>query len=176
MSEKLVIDLKKCKSCTLCDVQCSYKHHPANNGINALLEKIRFALICRKCKTAPCIKACPRNALEKVDIGRGDEQVLKRADMLCTGCGTCAIACPFGTVYTELAAFVDDVCDLCRGRLKSNEKPLCVRTCSSGALDWQKIDVEENRDMTEVFDDVVVKVADGDLWEPFLPRSQKASG
>jgi len=176
MSEKLIIDLKKCKNCTLCDVQCSYKHHPSNNGINALLEKVRFALICRRCKTAPCIKACPREALEKVDTGRGDEQVLKRADMLCTGCGTCAIACPFGTVYTELVPFVDDICDLCRDRLKGNEKPLCVRSCDSGALDWQDINIEKNKDMTEVFEGVVVMVAGGDLWEPFLPKSQKASG
>ncbi len=175
MSAKLIIDLKKCKDCAQCDVQCSYKHHPENNGIKALLEKIRFALICRKCETAPCITACPRSALEKVDTGRNGEKILKRADMLCTGCDTCAIACPFGTVYTELIQFVDDVCDLCRDRLENNGKPLCVGTCKSGALDWQDVDVGQNADMIEVFDGVVVKVADGDLWEPFLPQNKEAS-
>ena len=45
-----------------------------------------------------------------------------------------------------------------------------------GALDWQDIDVSQNADMIEVFDGIVVKVAGGDLWEPFLPKKNEASG
>ena len=168
MDAKLIIDLEKCKGCGLCDVKCSYKHHPANNGINDLLEKIRFSLICRKCDTAPCIKACPRDALEKVATGRDDEKILHRSTMLCTGCGTCAIACPFGTVYTELIPYVNDICDVCRGRLEPGEKPLCVQSCGSGALVYEPVDAGKLKDAVEVFEEIVVKVAGGDLWEPFL--------
>ena len=170
--KKLVIDLEKYEQCEDCDVQCSYKHHPDNNGIDALLEKIRFALICRKCETAPCVKACPQEALEKVAVEGSDEKVLKRATMLCTGCGTCAIACPFGTVYTELIPFATSSCDVCRGRLGAGEKPLCVRTCTFGGLDYRQ--VEAGGDMVEVVDDIVVKVAGGKLWEPFLQEKEKA--
>ena len=112
---KLVIDLQKCKQCGSCTALCSYKHHPDNRGIDSLLEKVRFALICRKCEIAPCVNACPRSALEKVPTGEDEEAgVLRRASMLCTGCGSCAIACPFGTIYTELIPFVSSVCDLCK--------------------------------------------------------------
>lgn len=167
MAEKLVIDLAKVDIQQATGVLCSYKHHPSNNGIDSLLEMIRFALICRKCESAPCIAACPRDALEKVDNGRDDYGILKRANMLCTGCGSCAIACPFGTIYTDLIPYPSSVCDRCRGRLEDNGKPLCVNTCVDGSIDYSQVGSDE-ADMVEVFEDIVVRVAGGTTWEPFL--------
>jgi Fe-S-cluster-containing dehydrogenase component len=121
-------------------------------------------------------------ALEKVatkkkfPVGRdvADYGILKRANMLCTGCGSCAIACPFGTVYTDLIPFPSSVCDRCYGRLKNGEKPLCVTTCQDGSIDYREIDVETERDLVEVFEDIVVRVAGGSTWEPFLREKEKA--
>jgi Fe-S-cluster-containing dehydrogenase component len=172
MDEKLIIDLAKCKLQEESGVRCSYKHHPENEGFDSLLEMIRFALICRRCEDAPCIKACPRNALEKIHIKSDDAGILKRANMLCTGCGTCAIACPFGTIYTDLIPFPSSVCDVCRGRLLPDEKPLCVRTCPDGSIGYGKVAV--GGDLMEVFEDIVVRVSGGLLWEPFLRGSEKA--
>ena len=168
MSAKLIIDLAKYKPEHESKIRCSYKHHPDNNGVDSLLEKIRFALICRKCQAAPCVNACPQKALEKVQTQNNDSGILKRANMLCTGCGTCAIACPFGTIYTDLIPFADSVCDVCKGRLGPNEKPLCVNTCENGWIDYREIDIQNQKDFVEVFDDIVVKVSGGVLWEPFL--------
>ena len=164
MAAKLIIDMAGCSTQEDTGVQCSYDNHPENQGFDALLEMVRFAMICRKCKEAPCIKACPNDALEKE--GDEDEGILKRANMLCTGCGSCAIACPFGTIYTELVPYPSSVCDVCRGRLKGGEKPLCVETCGDGSIDYGEVEV--SGDLVEVFPDVVVKVTEGALWEPFL--------
>jgi len=172
MSAKLIIDLEKCKLQGESSTQCSYKHHPENKGIDALLEKIRFALICRKCETAPCVNACPNEALEKVPSENGDSGILKRANMLCTGCGGCAIACPFGTIYTDLVPFPSSVCDVCKGRLGPGEKPLCVNTCRDNSIDYRQVDSKD--DFVEVFEDIVVKVSGGVLWEPFLRDKEKA--
>jgi len=166
MGAKLIIDLAKCKIQEESGVQCSYKHHPQNKGFNSLLEMIRFALICRRCEAAPCINACPQGALEKIPSDNNDAGILKRANMLCTGCGSCAIACPFGTIYTDLIPYPSSVCDVCRGRLKPGEKALCVETCGDGSIDYKEVQVEG--DLKEVFEDIVVKVPGGVLWEPFL--------
>jgi Fe-S-cluster-containing dehydrogenase component len=172
MSAKLIVDLAKARLQEDSHVRCSYKHHPGNRGFDALLEMIRFALICRRCHSAPCVKACPRGALEKVPSETFDAGILKRANMLCTGCGTCAIACPFGTVYTDLIPFPSSVCDVCRDRLKPGEKPLCVRTCEDGSLDYAE--VKPGGDLVEVFDGIVAKVAGGSTWEPFLRDTKEA--
>ena len=172
MAEKLIIDLAKCRLQDESKVRCSYKHHPENKGIDSLLEMIRFALICRRCESAPCISACPNEALEKVQTENDDAGILKRANMLCTGCGTCAIACPFGTIYTDLIPFPSSVCDLSKGRLKPGEKPLCVTTCEDGSIDYRQVDVEKEDDLVEVFEGIVVRVAGGGLWEPFLREKE----
>lgn len=172
MGAKLIIDLAKSRTQGDSKVQCSYKHHPENKGFDSLLEMIRFALICRRCESAPCIKACPQGALEKVPTEKNDAGILKRANMLCTGCGSCAIACPFGTIYTDLIPFPSSVCDVCRGRLAPGEKPLCVTTCEDGSIDYGEVTVEG--DLVEVFEDIVVKVAGGSTWEPFLREKEEA--
>jgi Fe-S-cluster-containing dehydrogenase component len=62
---------------------------------------------------------------------------------------------------------------VCRGRLKEGEKPLCVTTCEDGSIDYREFDVEKEKDLVEVFEDIVVKVSGGSLWEPFLRESEK---
>ena len=173
MAAKLVIDLAKSRLQEESGVQCSYKFHPENKGIDSLLEMVRFALICRRCESAPCIEACPKGALEKLESKHNDAGTLKRANMLCTGCGTCAMACPFGTIYTDLIPYPSSVCDLSKGRLNNGDKPLCVSTCSDGSLEWRKVDADKEEDMVEVFDGIVVKVSGGQLWEPFLRETKK---
>ena len=168
MGDKLIIDLEKCTLQGESKVLCSYKHHPENKGIDSLLEKIRFALICRRCEAAPCVNACPRKALEKVPSQNNDAGILKRANMLCTGCGTCAVACPFGAIYTDLIPFPSSVCDVCKGRLRPGEKPLCVNTCRDKSIDYRQVDLAAEKDLVEVFEDIVVRVTGGILWEPFL--------
>jgi Fe-S-cluster-containing dehydrogenase component len=81
------------------------------------------------------------------------------------------MACPFGTVYEDLIPFVSSVCDVCKDRLADGEKPLCVQTCENESIEYKQVSVEG--DLLEVFEDIVVKVPEGALWQPFLRDTEK---
>jgi len=85
----------------LIDLEAMYEKEfsPACNELKSLVELGIRRVICRHCEDAPCVSACPQNALKKVD---GD---LKRSNYLCTGCKTCILACPFGVNIDEIVEY-----------------------------------------------------------------------
>ena len=106
MTKRLIIDLAKCDQCESCGVSCGFHDCRPDNAegqvgpMLSLREKVTFELVCRRCQSASCILACPFDALEKTDDG-----VIKRHNLRCVSCKSCAIACPFGTIYPELLPF-----------------------------------------------------------------------
>jgi len=80
--------------------------------------------VCRLCRRAPCIAACPAGALYK-DENTG--ATLLHADD-CIGCGACVDACPFGMAALHPETGLALICDLCGG------DPACVKRCATGAI------------------------------------------
>jgi Fe-S-cluster-containing dehydrogenase component len=155
------------------DIKCSYPYHdyapyerdchcmadrerppdrPANNGVIALRETAAYAVICRKCESANCVNSCPTEALEK-----DEEGILRRYNMRCISCGSCAVACPFGTIYAETVPYLASRCDYCLERLKSGEVPLCVETSPDGIIQYVEIEPDEEKSIYKVGDHLVVK-------------------
>jgi Fe-S-cluster-containing hydrogenase component 2 len=131
--KRLYIDLEICNQCKDCPVECSYFYHPDNNGIIKLRSLAAFALVCRRCEEAACIKSCPKDALEKQDGG-----LLKRYSMLCISCKSCSFACPFGTIYPEFLPYVTSQCDWCLNR--GVDVPDCVRTCTKEGVEYKEVE------------------------------------
>ena len=90
---------------------------------------------CQHCKNPSCMIDCPTGAIGRDARG----EVFIRED-LCTGCGSCAKACPWDNIQIAPRGKVDaknpypDVavkCDLCAG---SAAGPACVASCPVQAI------------------------------------------
>ncbi len=153
--ERLFIDLDVCSEhrCPECAVECSYDAHPGNNGVYSVAELATYALVCRRCEEPHCVMACPVGALEQqADKGR----MLVRHNLLCIGCLSCSLACPYGTIYPELVPVRVHNCDFCLDRRSEDGQPLCVATCPHGALRLVRADLELDENTFRVGDRLIV--------------------
>ena len=152
---RLYIDLDVCASgaCDGCDVHCDYFHHVGNSGVRSIMELTAYALVCRRCEDPHCVSACPHDALEQ-QPDKGN--VLVRHASRCVNCRSCSMACPYGTIYPDCVPLLTHNCDFCLGRLNADEEPLCVRTCSVGALRYVEADAANGDHTYRVGENLIV--------------------
>ncbi len=130
---RILVHPERCSGCRACMVACVARHEGRFGTATA---RIRVAKaeevgvdeprVCRQCRRAPCVRACPAGALER-DEALGTLRLRPEA---CNGCGACVGACPFGAVTLHPQTHAPLVCDLCGG------DPACVRRCATGAIIW----------------------------------------
>lgn len=154
--KRLLVDLDICSKCEECEMLCSYIQHPNNNGITSLREFAHFAIVCRRCDDAPCVASCPWEALEKQDY---NNKMLKRYMMRCTSCKSCSRACPFGVIYPETIPFVIARCDFCLGRIKDEEVPICLESCSQGGIKYGDFEERAEEHIYKVSEYLLVKTS-----------------
>ena len=137
MEQQLKINPDQCIGCRSCELACSLE----NDGIMAA-RRSRIAVIsfveshvyglpyhfpttCRQCEDAPCLTACPENAIgEDLQDGR----IVRVDTEQCTGCGLCSRACPFGAIQLDRDSLKAYKCELCKG------DPACAAICPADAI------------------------------------------
>lgn len=139
------VDPDRCIGCGICELVCSMEKsnkksfNPSRSRIRIqrLHPAINIAMACRLCEDAPCVAACPRNAL----LQSKENGVILVDEEKCTGCGWCFEACDFGSITLEPEGKVAVVCDLCKerkgigifpGRAIANQA--CIEWCPEEAL------------------------------------------
>jgi Fe-S-cluster-containing hydrogenase component 2 len=130
--------MERCIGCYLCSLACARLVHGclswkrsgirirSSGGISTGFE----AQVCLACDPAPCVQACPTEALQQRPSGGvtfDPEQ--------CRQCGLCAEACPVGAIYMDPELDQPIVCLHC-GR--------CVSFCPHGCLEMVEAGGEED--------------------------------
>jgi len=125
----LLCEVSLCRGCGLCVLVCSrekegiYKPRAARVRLIERQDSwIKGAVACGICEEEACVAACPTGALEVVD------GILAVDGEVCTGCGICEEACPYGSISVDPQTNVAHACDLCGG------DPECVKVCPWEAL------------------------------------------
>jgi Fe-S-cluster-containing hydrogenase component 2 len=98
------------------------------NGLKSIRELASFRITCRKCEAAPCISACPAEALAK-----DNEGVIDRYTNLCIACKSCVVICPFGTMMTDFFAHHRNR-DLFYNLTDSSEMEKFAAACPGGTV------------------------------------------
>jgi len=90
------------------------------------------ARVCRQCFPAPCLQACPAEAI----LGENSIIFLEREK--CSGCGLCVEACPHAAIKLDPQDGLARKCDLCGG------SPECTALCPKGAISIEENSEESN--------------------------------
>ena len=131
--KRVLIDLDRCVECGSCAAACFHSHRDMPIVQSARQGPALLPVICRQCKAASCVDACPVEAMLRDDNG-----VVRRALFRCIGCGSCARACPFGVLPVQVTRRQIAKCDLCQDRTASGTGvPRCVAACPAGALRFE---------------------------------------
>jgi len=113
-----------CMGCGNCREACASVHGRNEERIRPVANAPGTPpAVCHQCGHALCIHVCPTGALYR--DAKTNAVLLNRE--ICSGCGECARACPFGAIATRPDGS-PLVCDLCGG------DPACVRGCSRNVL------------------------------------------
>jgi carbon-monoxide dehydrogenase iron sulfur subunit len=133
----VAIDPDACVACRGCEYACAFRQSgdfarsASHIRVNFYpLERACVPLTCMHCDDAWCLEVCPAAAISR-DPETGAVAI---DETRCAGCKMCLLACPFGNVHFDRVDGVSRKCDLCGG------DPMCVRSCTSGALRYLEAD------------------------------------
>ncbi len=142
--KRIYVNEEWCLGCHLCEYQCAFANSGIDDMVKALKGKvihpriqvegdntISFAVNCRHCTDALCVKGCISGALSK-----GDDGVVVIDTDKCVGCYTCILSCPYGAIMPSADHSVVQKCQLCMDN--QSGEPACVKGCPNRAIVYEE--------------------------------------
>lgn len=140
--KRIYVNEKWCLGCHLCEYNCAFAASGEKNMALALKDKsiypkirveddgkVMYAVSCRHCDDAICVKSCISGALTK------ENGVVKIDKDKCIGCLTCILVCPYGALaFNENKAVTK--CELCTDNACG--EPACVKGCPNNAICFEE--------------------------------------
>ena len=170
----LMIDLERCTGCKSCEAACKQSNalgpHTYRNRVMWFSDEHNvetpqedagqppafldfLTVTCQQCERPACLRACPVNpkAISKDPV----TGVVAINEDRCTGCGECAVACPYGAIGYNAEDHHAVKCDLCAHRRAEGDGPACASVCPTKAIRFGKVDdhlayaAENDRDVLD---------------------------
>jgi len=144
------VNPSKCIGCSLCEFVCALEKEGEPNPLKSRIRVIHLnpifnlTVTCRFCENAPCVRACPRNAIKQSERGG----ILIIDEEKCDGCVLCIQACPYGGIMLHPEKPLVIACDLCDG------EPKCVKYCPEEALEV----VSDDKYFTEALSSTIERI------------------
>ncbi|WP_148682907.1 4Fe-4S dicluster domain-containing protein [Pyrobaculum ferrireducens] len=133
-------DTGRCIGCEACTVACKAENSVplgvwrlrvkyVEKGLWPNTKKYFVQLRCNHCEAAPCVRACPVEALFKRPDGIVDLDQTR-----CIGCKACIAACPYDAIYINPMKGVAEKCNACAHLVDAGFQPACVQVCPTNAI------------------------------------------
>jgi len=151
--KNFLIDVDKCTGCKLCIVACKDEHvgdayapwsapqpelghfwidvKALERGRAPRLQMSFLPMLCQHCEDAPCIAACPEDAIERREDG-----LVWIDPEACNNCGLCQEACPYDVIYMNEELGIAQKCTGCAHRVDAGAPPRCVDVCPHDAIEF----------------------------------------
>jgi Fe-S-cluster-containing dehydrogenase component/formate-dependent nitrite reductase membrane component NrfD len=84
---------------------------------------------CNQCSDAPCVAACPTEAMYQRPDG-----IVDFDKSICIGCKACMAACPYDAIFINPEDHSAEKCNFCAHRLEVGLEPACVSVCPTEAI------------------------------------------
>ena len=130
VNQSIQCDSEKCVGCDICEYACSFEKEGVFNPLKSRIRSVRVNLIhntavtCKACLNAPCVAACPEDALSQSK----KTGTIKVDEAKCKGCNWCVEACQYGALMLHPTTHKPLICDTCGG------DPKCIPACPESAL------------------------------------------
>jgi Fe-S-cluster-containing dehydrogenase component/formate-dependent nitrite reductase membrane component NrfD len=135
-----LLDQSRCIGCHACTTACKSENEVPVGVTRTFVKSVDVGVFpevrrafqvtrCNQCEDAPCVAACPTQAMYRREDG-----IVDFDKEICIGCKACMAACPYDAIFINPEDHSAEKCNLCAHRLDVGLEPACVTVCPVEAI------------------------------------------
>jgi Fe-S-cluster-containing dehydrogenase component/formate-dependent nitrite reductase membrane component NrfD len=135
-----ILDQSRCIGCHACTTACKSENDVPVSVTRTYVKSVDVGTFpaarrsfqvtrCNQCEDAPCVAACPTQAMYRRSDG-----IVDFDKSICIGCKACIAACPYDAIFINPDDHSAEKCNFCAHRLDVGLEPACVTVCPVGAI------------------------------------------
>ncbi|MHB1930216.1 MAG: 4Fe-4S dicluster domain-containing protein [Acidimicrobiales bacterium] len=135
-----VLDQTRCIGCHACTTACKSENDVPVGVTRTYVKSVDVGVFpqvrrsfqvtrCNQCADAPCVAACPTEAMYRRPDG-----IVDFDKSICIGCKACMAACPYDAIFINPEDHSAEKCNFCAHRLEVGLEPACVSVCPTEAI------------------------------------------